>query len=470
MTRFCRCIFSLAALSLLVPAAYAQDAPRAKNVIVMIADGRGYNHILATDLYEHGETGKQVYQQPGFVSLFSSTYSAEGTAGYDPEKAWSDPKYAMGGATDSAAAATAIATGTKTYNAAIGMDLDKKPLRSVVDQAEETGKATGVVSSVPFSHATPAGFVAHNVERDNYKEIAHEMLTQSKVDVIMGTGNPWFDADGKFIATIDEKGVVTTPQPYDYVGGADTWYKLLAGTLANDADGDGDADPWSVVMTREEFQALAEGDTPARVAGVAQAGATLQQERSGDPKADVGAVPLNTNVPTLAEMARGALNVLDNDPDGFFLMVEGGAVDWAAHENQPGRTIEESMDFNRAVEAVVAWVEKNSSWDETLVIVTADHETGALSGPGDTGFIVDVTGNGKGKMPNLQWGKGSHSNSLVPLYAKGPGTSLLEAFADEKDQKHGRYVDNTEIAKTVFQVFGGQPGPHKPAEAAVAAP
>lgn len=111
------------------------------------------------------------------------------------------------------------------------------------------------------------------------------------------------------------------------------------------------------------------------------------------------------------------------------------------------------MEFNRAVEAVVDWVEKNSSWDETLVIVTGDHETGGLTGPGDSGFIEDVTGNGKGQMPNMKWTADGHTNSLIPLYAKGPGTALLESFADETDPRHGRYLDNTEVAKTIFAVF-----------------
>ena len=93
-------------------------------------------------------------------------------------------------------------------------------------------------------------------------------------------------------------------------------------------------------------------------------------------------MPLNTTVPGLATMTEGALNVLDNDEQGFFLMVEGGAIDWAAHANQTGRTIEEEIDFNKAVDAVIYWVQRNSNWSETVLIVTGDHETGTLYGPG----------------------------------------------------------------------------------------
>ena len=86
-------------------------------------------------------------------------------------------------------------------------------------------------------------------------------------------------------------------------------------------------------------------------------------------------------MPTLTEMSLAALNVLDNDPDGLYLMIEGGAVDWAAHANQSGRMIEEAIEFERAVEAVLDWVQTNSNWGETLLIVTGDHETGYLTGP-----------------------------------------------------------------------------------------
>jgi alkaline phosphatase len=129
---------------------------------------------------------------------------------------------------------------------------------------------------------------------------------------------------------------------------------------------------------------MASGDTPLRVIGLPQVHETLQQKRRGDDLADPYVVNRTETVPTLAEMSQVALNVLDNNRDGFFLMIEGGAVDWAGHDNQSGRLIEEEIDFNRAVEAVAAWIEKNSSWDDTLLIVTADHETGYLNGPGST--------------------------------------------------------------------------------------
>jgi len=123
-------------------------------------------------------------------------------------------------------------------------------------------------------------------------------------------------------------------------------------------------------------------------------------------------------------MTRGALNVLDNDADGFFLMVEGGAIDWAGHANQSGRLIEEQADFNEAVAAVCDWVEQNSSWSETLVIVTGDHETGYLTGT--AGVYDAVLNNGQGNMPTLAWNSGDHTNQLIPFYAKGAGAEIFK--------------------------------------------
>ena len=341
-----------------------------KNIVVMISDGCGYNQVDAASLYQYGKTGVQIYEHFP-VKLAMATFMDLGS--YDPEKAWEDFEYVATGATDSAAAATAMSAGEKTYNGAIGVDADGFPLEHAIERAEKLGLATGVVTSVEWSHATPAGFVAHNVSRSNYAAIAQEMVYDSAVDVIMGCGHPWYNADG------NPKDI---PNTFQYVGGETTWDDLVAGIAGGDADGDGREDPWTLIQTREEFQALMTGSTPDRILGTAQVYKTLQEERSGDDKADPYVEPLIDTVPTLEEMTKAALNILDNDPDGFFLMVEGGAVDWAGHGNESGRVIEEEIDFNRSVEAVVEWVSRNSNWGETLVIVTGDHETGYLAGPG----------------------------------------------------------------------------------------
>ena len=420
--------------------------PLAKNIIVMISDGWGYNHLEAASYYEYGKDARQIFNRFPF-NYAMSTYMAysEGDVcygqGYDPDIAWNDFDYVKYCATDSAAAATAMSTGVKTYGGAIGVDLTTDVLENVLEVAEELGKKTGVVSSVQFSHATPAAFVAHNLSRNNYSEIAQEMIYDSATDVIMGTGHPWYDADGQFIST---------PNTFMYVGGETTWSALVAGTAGGDADRDGIDDPWTLIQTRVEFESLASGPTPKRVIGVPQVYQTLQQGRSGDPYAEPYVVPLIDTVPTLEEMTKAALNILDDDFDGLFLMVEGGAVDWASHGNQSGRMIEEQIDFERAVEAVNEWVKKNSNWGETLLIVTGDHETGYLSGPGSDPTWESIVNNGTGNLPGMEWYSTNHTNSLMVLSAKGDAARLFHEYTDGKDPVRGHYVDNTSVADVVF--------------------
>jgi len=444
-------VAGIAGLTLLIlasgPAQAKREAPqpKIKNVIVMISDGMGYNQLAAGDYYQYGGLGTQTYERFP-VRRAMSTFSYYGA--YDPLQAWGAFSYVNHAPTDSAAAATAMSTGAKTYDAGIGVDVNGAPLLHAAQKAESLGKATGVVTTVEWSHATPAGFVAHNVSRNDYAGIAREMVERSATDVIMGAGNPWFDDSGSPLATA--KG-------YSYVGGQATWDALAAGTAGADADADGVADPWTLVETKAEFEALAEaGEAPDRVCGTAQAYTTLQQARGGDGMAAPYAVPLNAGVPSLSTMTQGALNVLDEDRDGFLLMVEGGAVDWASHANQPGRTVEEQVDFNKAVDTAIAWVNQNSNWGETLIVVTGDHETGYLWGPGTgadaagMGQWMPVVNNGAGTQPGMQFNSGTHTNSLIPLFAKGAGARLLRASADGVDPVRGDYLDNTDIAKVII--------------------
>lgn len=423
------------------------DGPEAaepvRNVIIMISDGCGFNHLRAANLYEVGEPGNPLYD--AFDVHLSMTTFADGGS-YDPEQAVSDFAYVAARATDSAAAATAMACGIKTYAGAIGVDPDGREVANVLERAEESGKATGVVTSVYFSHATPAGFVAHNESRNNYVEIANEMIRDSAVDVIMGCGHPEFDANGR---ARDER-------ESRYVGGAETWEDLRAGRAGADADGDGEADPWTLVESLAEFEALQEGEAPARVLGVPQVATTLQQRRDtdADSEDDENAppfeVPLIDTVPTLAQMTLGALNVLDDDPDGLVLMVEGGAVDWASHANQSGRVIEEQIDFNRAVEAVADWIEENRGWDESLLIVTADHECGYLTGPDAGPEFTEPVGRGPGNLPEMEWHRGGHTNQLVPLLARGAQAGQLRGLVSGTHPVRGDYVDNTGLARLLL--------------------
>jgi len=484
----------LAALALLV-----QSACAARNVILMVADGAGFNTWIATSMYQ-GKLFVQVYDAKGWVKLACSTYplnqstkpkgndTQDPAVVYDPAKAWATPiqldttikkdsdaedadaeaapatptkifagyVYLKASYTDSAASATALATGKKTYNNAINWSNRNQPLRgqTIAEIAKSAGKSVGVVTTVPWSHATPAALGgAHNVTRNDYVGIAKEMLNAPYLDVIMGAGHPDFNDDGA---------PRTKKQEYKYVGGATTWLKLTSGTHPAG---------WKLVASKADFEALATGPTPHKVLGTAQVAATLQQGRS---KAAVAAKaakeaaagktvekpaekpfsrPFNRNVPTLAVISRAAINCLDKNPEGFYLMIEGGAVDWANHANQSGRMIEEQIDFLKAVEAVVDWVEKNSSWDDTLLILTADHETGLIWGPNsDKVAFEPLVDRGAGNVPGMKYNATRHSNSLVPLLARGAGSERFAALVVGTDKTaaakygiSGQYVDNTGI-------------------------
>jgi len=185
----------------------------------------------------------------------------------------------------------------------------------------------------------------------------------------------------------------------------------------------------------------------------------------------------NLENPMLDEMAAAALTVLERDPNGFVLMIEGGSVDWAAHGNNMDRVVGEMIGFNLAVQSVVDWVENGnngSNWDNTLVIITGDHETGYLAaGPGifpdqPLGTVSNITlglektitstgrrssweddnGNNEidaGETIFWAWNSGTHTNTLIPLYAKGVGAELFADFAIAPDRKRGTYLDNTDV-------------------------
>ncbi len=424
-------LFAVAAATLAVHSA-AAAAPR--NVILMIADGWGYNSIQMTNFW----TGAAAQSYERFPVHFAmSTYSANGH-GYDPAQAWTNGTYNIPylktGATDSASAITAMLTGIKNYDGTINLSVDGQPLTSFAQMYKQSGRAAGAVSTVQWSHATPAGAYAHN-RRDNYADIALEGIA-SDMDVIFGAGNPDFDNNGRPAAN--------NPR---YVGGAETWNKLKNNELPGITH----------IQTRSEFLSLIVGNPSGRYIGTFQSYTTANQARSGYTPSDIpGSVPLNGGIPSLAEMSLAALNVLDNNPEGLFLLIEGGAVDWANHANQPARLIEEMMDFNFAVDAVISWIESNSSWNDTLLIVTGDHECGMLTGPDGA---LNLEDRGPGAIPGHKWNSGSHTNTLVPLFAKGAGSELFAQYATGLDPVRGAYIDNTDIFRVMSGATGVVPEP-----------
>ena len=474
-----RRFLSLSAAALAAPAvlrasaAFAQGGSPARNVIVMISDGAGFHTWTAASYFRHGALGHEVYDRFPVKTLMSTfplnverepTRDMTAKVSYAPGEAWSAmpvdgsfqgqvtkltyPKlfagydYVRQNYADSAAAGTALSAGVKTYNNAINWSNDGKPLRHMGQMAKSAGKALGVVTSVQISHATPASYLAQNVSRNNYSEIGAQIVEEGLADLVLGAGHPMFGKDGVYRRP-EEKN-------FQYVGGPSTWFKLQTGQSA-----------YHLIETKAEFDALADGSLELKkdkVLGVAPVDSTLQFQRPG--KGMGGQIG---TVPSLETLTRGALAFLGNKPDGFFLMIEGGAVDWAAHANDTARIIEEQIDFNRSVETVVAWIEAHGGFANNLLIVTTDHGNGMAYGPESEVFAFQpVSNNGKGNLPGIRWHYDTHTNELVPVWAAGPGASLLADAATQVDphvalvgwRGEGRYHDNTDIARVCATVMG----------------
>ena len=276
-----------------------------------------------------------------------------------PAKGESRTDPAVGSPTDSAAGATALAAGRKVENAIVSLDVPGEggPLETILERAQKLGMSTGMITTAHLSHATPAAFAAHSRHRDNYDEIGEQVL-QTRPNVLLGGG-----------------------------------YRRLNSRSAAEAG-------YSIVRNRTE---LLELDPAASdyVAGIFTRDGYMPYEKDG-----LG------DLPHIYEMAPAAIRVLERNPRGFFLMIEGGRIDHAGHDNRIEYNIQETLAFDRAVKAVLDWAE---GCDDTLVVVTADHETGGLK----------VVNGAKGEVPEVTWISGNHTAVNVPLFAWGLDSERL---------------------------------------------
>jgi alkaline phosphatase len=268
--------------------------------------------------------------------------------------------------TDSGAGGTAIACGIKTKNGMIGVGPDSAAVTSITEIVHKNGLATGVVSTSAITHATPASFVAHNSGRGNYEDIAKDFLNGT-VDVFIGGGEDHFRKrtdSADLTVRLKEMG-------YDIV------------TNLDDLKNSGSS----------------------RIAGL------LGREHM--PKAEEGRDGM------LPEMTRKAIEVLSKDKDGFFLMVEGSMIDWGAHERNLDYTVAEVIDMDNAISVAKAFAETDG---KTLVVVTADHETGGLSLVGGSIQYHRVAGN--------FISSGAHTGVMVPIFSYGPGAERFSGIHD----------------------------------------
>ncbi|WP_367392793.1 alkaline phosphatase [Lewinella sp. LCG006] len=284
--------------------------------------------------------------------------------------------------TDSAAGATAFSTGQKTYNGAIGVDNDSTALYTILEEAEANGLATGMVSTSTIVHATPASFIAHQAQRSYYEPIAADFL-KTDIDLFIGGGKKYFDrrADERNLLTeLKAKGYQVShyfEQPLDRVN---INYQTNFVYLTSDSD------PLTVEQGRNYLK----------------------------PASIIACDFLNKHV----------------KDKGFFLMIEGAQIDWGGHANNSQYIITEMIDFDNAIGAVLDFAARDGN---TLVIVTADHETGGYAiNPGSThdsiigAFTSDY-----------------HTAALIPVFAYGPGSKLFSGI-----------YENTEIYYKMREAFG----------------
>ncbi|EPR39799.1 Alkaline phosphatase [Desulfovibrio sp. X2] len=307
------------AVAMALPAG-AQAAAKPKYVFLFIGDGMGLPQVSATQYYYAAKQGKVGDDKLLMTAMpyqgITTTYSAESPI------------------TDSAAAGTAIACGVKTYNAGIGVDVHKKPYKNIAELAHQHGMKVGIVSSVSIDHATPASFYAHQESRKSYYEIGME-LAKSGFEYFGGGG--FLDPTGK-----------KSKNPHGNV--------LDAVRAAG----------YDVVTDKASFEKLSAKN--GKVVAI--------NPRLPDDQAMPYGIDTRPGELTLADFTAKGIELLDN-PKGFFMMVEGGKIDWACHANDATTTLRDVSAFNDAVAQAMYFMKKHPQ--ETLIVVTADHETGGLT-------------------------------------------------------------------------------------------
>lgn len=312
-----------------------------KNVILLIGDGMGLSQVSYAIVESTERLNFERFKQIGMSKTAASNHKI----------------------TDSAAGATAISTGKKTYNGAIAVDDNKQYLPTILELAEKKGIATGLVATSAITHATPASFIAHRESREMYEEIALDFLN-TEVDVFIGGG---YD---HFAKRKDNKDLIQALKDREY----------------------------NVITNVQELYSY---NSPKKLAALI-APKHLAPVREGR----------GNYLETATELS---INLLSKDPDGFFLMVEGSQIDWGGHANDAEYIRTEVLDFDKAIKKALDFAQKDGN---TLVIVTADHETGGFA----------LSGNEEDKSQNKiepKFTTKNHTGVMVPVYAYGPGSEKL---------------------------------------------
>ena len=394
--------FSLLILILLVPLV-ASAQQKAKYVFYFIGDGMGFNHVSLTE-YWLGYTQDVFGSRPLSFSAF-------------PVLGWAVTHSESNLITDSAAAGTALSTGSKTKNGMLATGPDSTALESISYKIHDAGYKVGISSTVGINHATPAAFYGHNVNRGNYYEIASE---------IPASEFEFFAGGGAIESTGDDEDRVSVYEAIEKGG-----YVIAEGM--------------------DDFASKKDG-----------AEKMMLLQKDGRLRTELPyAIDMKEDDMTQADLVRASIDFLyDENGEGFFVMSEGGRIDWASHGNDTKAVILETLSLSDAVAEAVRFY--NEHPDETLIVVTADHETGGLTLSWEKGYnlyfdkLEDISCS-KDKVSeeerehmneisheaHIGWTTGDHSGANVPVFAIGAGSGLFS----------GR-MDNTDIPKRICEAMG----------------
>jgi alkaline phosphatase len=451
-----------------------------------------------------GVTGNLVGYDPiegGFFPWDAAYYGGSVPAGFNKD-------YIKFSYPDSANTATTLYTGVKSYNNAIGVDIYEQPLETILATAALNGKSTGLVTSVPIDHATPGAAAATVNRRGKYDtpapdldNILQQELKIYQPTVLLGGGHPLSipanplstdvepPRDFTFVSKATYDYLVANPTNniygYTFLERGANAAQVLNQTAASldpnkgdrlvglygargqngnlpvsSANGDYSTtglDMFTVNTTKglnpDTQRPLSQGETDA---------AFIAKERNENP--------------TLAQLTSTALNVLGKDKDGFWLMVEGGDIDWAAHDNNIDNLIGTILDFDKAVKSTMDWIQANGGWEENLLLVTADHDHYLTLNPNYPSLLrtqgaqaltdIDISaaaGHFWGSKPDTdKYDWGSHTNRPVPVYYQGAGSEVLTNFVGQGFQQYGfqipgyvNGVDQSQIYQTMLAAITG---------------
>ena len=330
--------------------ANSESLSRPKSIILFIGDGMGVSQVTAAVMMGIGDNFLR-FKNGGF----SITRSSD---------SW---------ITDSAASATSMASGKRTYNKAIGVDDDRVPLKNIVEYAQELGMSTGLIATSSITHATPASFATHVEWRKEELEIAKQ-LSESNVDVLIGGGRKYFLPTNEDGERIDDR------------------------NLLNELADKG----FSVAYNMDDLYNL-NFEKVDKLIALLSHGAINKKENPEH---------------NLSDMTHVAINILSKNEKGFFLMVEGSQIDWESHDNEYEKMLFQMEDFNEALGIGLDFLDSNK---DVLIVMTADHETGGLS----LNQSSNKTANFKPK-----WTSHGHTGVFVPILSSGPGSEQFGGILD----------------------------------------